>query len=421
MPENDAARAICAWFIKFYSIDRLHRLRYNKVTMSKKSISTIYEKNRIIDNIIDIIFKKKSFLVCGHKNPDVDCIASMVAFSLLLITFDKDVQIYIDDATPSNAGYLFDICLFNSIKILNSGSPGISKVDTIVACDTAKRSMLGTNQKIDTMLSDESILKIEIDHHLGTDSDYTGDAGYCLIMEAGSAAELVGHLAIKLSSKKELLPHHMKRDILSKNFSLAVISGIIGDTDMGKYLKSKREKVYYQYFTNFFNDIFMKPGARNFGFKSIYDIFHELHKQSDDEIECFHHIASQSELAEHIAYVVLSEEEMESLCDNFSKEIISSVIRAISNELAERSGYLSLVAYYHDDLVSFKMRRCQNFKGFDLRDVITLFSIKNGGGHEGAIAFRFPRDSIEDLEEYVPRLVERVESELDLKINLSRD
>jgi len=50
--------------------------------MKKVPITTIYEKNRVIENIIDAMLTRNKFLLLGHRNPDEDCIASMVAFSL---------------------------------------------------------------------------------------------------------------------------------------------------------------------------------------------------------------------------------------------------------------------------------------------------------------------------------------------------
>ena len=57
--------------------------------MNKKSIQTIHEKNRIIDNIINALQEKNHFLFLGHQNPDEDCIGSMVAFALIVGKFSK--------------------------------------------------------------------------------------------------------------------------------------------------------------------------------------------------------------------------------------------------------------------------------------------------------------------------------------------
>jgi nanoRNase/pAp phosphatase (c-di-AMP/oligoRNAs hydrolase) len=38
-----------------------------------------------------------------------------------------------------------------------------------------------------------------------------------------------------------------------------------------------------------------------------------------------------------------------------------------------------------------------------------LLDISNGGGHEGAIGFRFPKKSIPDMDGYVAGMIPRIE------------
>ena len=52
--------------------------------MAKSKIETIPARNRIIDNIFQAILQRDCFLILGHKNPDEDCISSMIAISILL-------------------------------------------------------------------------------------------------------------------------------------------------------------------------------------------------------------------------------------------------------------------------------------------------------------------------------------------------
>ena len=98
-------------------------------------------------------------------------------------------------------------------------------------------------------------------------------------------------------------------------------------------------------------------------------------------------------------------------CDD---DTIVSTARVIADTLAEESGKLGLVAYYDNpsrsDLVQFRLRRAAGWKKYDLRGFLTLFSIANGGGHEGAIGFRIPRSQIPDFRGYVSSLVEGIEA-----------
>jgi single-stranded DNA-specific DHH superfamily exonuclease len=94
-------------------------------------------------------------------------------------------------------------------------------------------------------------------------------------------------------------------------------------------------------------------------------------------------------------------------------DAIVSTARVVADRLAEASGKLGLVAYYdnpeHGDLVQFRLRRASAWKKYDLRGLLTLLSIENGGGHEGAIGFRIPRDRIADFPAYVATLLQGIE------------
>jgi len=383
--------------------------------MIKQKIHTIHEKNIIVDNIITTLVENKGFLICGHTSPDEDCISSMVAFSLLVNRFDKFSQIYIGGKVPENLDYLLQICRYNSIKILHNRSKISESIDTIVICDTPKPSMLDINSKIKALMKTD-ILKIEVDHHLGGDSEYIGDEGYRLVTEASSAAELIGFLAMKLSKKKEILSKFMISDPFSRNFVLAIITGIVGDTNMGQYLKSKSEKKYYDIFSNMFNNLLMKTTVKEKNFSRIDQVFEELQKHTEMEEQCFKFVFQKHEMTNSIGYVVLNKKDAKKLFRDFDEETIITVSRSVANELAEKSGKLSLIAYYDDlnrsNYIQFRMRRSHSFKTFDLREVLKIFSIENGGGHEGAIGFRIPRDSIKDLKGYVKNLVHQVEEVL---------
>jgi nanoRNase/pAp phosphatase (c-di-AMP/oligoRNAs hydrolase) len=92
---------------------------------------------------------------------------------------------------------------------------------------------------------------------------------------------------------------------------------------------------------------------------------------------------------------------------------VVSAARVITDKLAEESGKLGLVVYYDQaeksDLVQFRLRRAGAWKKYDLRQLLTKFSISNGGGHEGAIGFRIPRGEIPDFAAYVTALVQGIE------------
>jgi nanoRNase/pAp phosphatase (c-di-AMP/oligoRNAs hydrolase) len=385
--------------------------------MIKRSIPTIKQKNVIIDNIIDTIINKHSFLLCGHKSPDEDCIASMVAMAIILNKFDKLAMIYLGSQVPENLTYLISICKYNSIKVLGPKTPIRVNFDALIFCDTPKRSMLDINNRIEQMIDGGSIVKIEIDHHIGGDGEYIGDEGYCFVTEASSSSELVGFMALKLRAKKNLLHRYLISDPFSRNLVLSILTGIVGDTQKGQYLKSRREKRYYDIFSNMYNSILMRMTVRETNFTNLEEVFTELQHLTQKEEQCFEYIMSREKSSRSIGYIVLGPEEMYYLHNQFDDETIILVTKAIANQLAEKSGKLSLICYYDrpetTGLVQFRMRRSHSFKNFDLREILRLFSFDNGGGHEGAVGFRIEQSKIGDINDYVNKFIRQLEKELD--------
>ena len=147
-------------------------------------------------------------------------------------------------------------------------------------------------------------------------------------------------------------------------------------------------------------------------FFTMDQVFSELQKLSTGEEGCFSGMMEKKELFGAIALVALSAEEMAPLYAGCDDDTIVSTARVIADRLAEESGKLGLVCYYDNpersDLVQFRLRRAGGWKKYDLRNLLTIFSIANGGGHEGAIGFRVPRGEIPDFSEYVSRLVEGI-------------
>lgn len=384
--------------------------------MAKSKIHTIRERNTIVENIIKAMVDRKGFLLIGHKNPDEDCIASMVAFAILLTKFDKRVQIFINGEIPRNVNYLANICMYNAIRIVSSRQRLAPGIDTIIACDTPKPSMLDITPAIQKRLKSRKVIRIEVDHHLGADSNYIGDHGYRLVTDASSSSELVGILALKLKARRDVLGRFVIADPLSRNFVLAVLTGIIGDTNMGRYLKSRREKKYYALFSGIYNDILMKTTVRDSNFTNIEQVYGELQKLSEKEARCYGYIIQKQQFSTSVAYIVLNRKDMSYLTREYDKETITNATKSIVNDLAEISQKVGIIAFPekndHSELVQFRMRRSHNFKEFDLRRILEMFSIANGGGHEGAIGFRFPADEMKDPEGYMAKLVDRLEQEI---------
>jgi diguanylate cyclase (GGDEF)-like protein len=381
--------------------------------VSKKPIRSIREKNRIIDRIIDAITSRRGFLILGHQNPDDDCISSMISFALVLHMFYRDSVLHLRMPVHEHFSYLLDICRYNSIPILALDQAPPAEVDTAVLCDTPKPSMMEASPAVREVLRRPDVLRIEIDHHLAADSGYFGDEGYRLVTEASSASELIGHILLKLKGRKDLLERHQVAEVFPRNLVLAILTGIIGDSNMGQYLKSRREKRYYQIFSGMFNEMLSRRTTKRTNFFTMDEVYSELQKLSTFEEGCFRYMMERKNRSGSIAYVALSEEESGPMFASCEHDAIVSAARVITDRLAEESGKLGLVVYYdqpeRSDLVQFRLRRAGAWKKYDLRKLLVRFQIANGGGHEGAIGFRIPRGQIADFPAYLRSLLAGIE------------
>ncbi|HUT64883.1 MAG TPA: hypothetical protein VMZ05_01905, partial [Spirochaetota bacterium] len=240
-----------------------------------------------------------------------------------------------------------------------------------------------------------------------------GHEGYRLVTEASSAAELIGHLAFKLNRRSDLLSQYQIGDLFSRNVVLAILTGIIGDSKMGQLLKSSREKRYYQIFSGIFNNLLARETTKDTNFSNMRELFSELLRLSKKEETCYNYFLERKKLSSSIGWVVLKESDMQHLFNTCDGETIVSVARAIADTLAEESGKISLVVYYDNpsesDLIQFRMRRAQDFKTYDLRNILDLFDIEDGGGHEGAIGFRLKKERLADLDTFIEKLLAGVE------------
>jgi diguanylate cyclase (GGDEF)-like protein len=379
----------------------------------KKAIRSIREKNRIIDRVIDAIITRRRFLILGHQNPDDDCISAMISFALVLHMFYRDAVLHLGLPVHEHFTYLLDICRYNSIPILAQDQAPPADIDTVVLCDTPKPSMMEASPAVRELLARPDVLRIEIDHHLAADSGYFGDEDYRFVTEASSASELIGHILLKLEGRKELLERHQVTEVFPRNLVLAILTGIIGDSNMGQYLKSRREKKYYQIFSGMFNEMLSRRTTKRSNFFTMAEVYSELQKLSSFEQGCFRYMMERKRSSGSISFVALSEAESKPLFDTCDLDTVVSAARVITDKLAEESGKLGLVAYYdqpeRSDLVQFRLRRAGAWKKYDLRELLTKFSISNGGGHEGAIGFRIPRGEIPDFAAYITTLVEGIE------------
>ncbi len=379
--------------------------------MNKVRIPSKRRRRQIADAFLDAMVKRDNFLLLGHKNPDEDCISSMVAFGLLLTKFNRNATIVFNKENWDKFPYLLSICKYNSIEVLGAAEEITGRFDTLVACDTPKPDMIDFHESLQPLMDDEDVLVLEIDHHLEADGQYIGQEGYCLVDEASSTCELVGYLALRLVRNSRLMTELGIGEVFTRNFVLAIVTGIVGDSKMGQFLKSRREKRYYRYFSRLFNRMLIRKTDKDSGnFSSIQDILNELEALSDEEERCFNDFITHLKKRKYIAWIAMDEMVMNPLREKYDNETIVTMAKYTTNLLAEESGYVGLMAYYDypekSDLIQLRMRRSSSYKNLDLRRVIAHFEIENGGGHEGAVGFRVPKLGSAEFESFIKDLVD---------------
>jgi len=379
---------------------------------TKVEIRTVAEKKRIAERITDTILERDSFLLLGHKDPDTDCIASLVAFALLLSKFNKEISIYLAGPVMAQFSYLLAICKYNGISVFYGSLPNIRSYSSVVVLDTPKPEMIALNDDIAAHIKDKDICKIEIDHHLEGDAYYAGDENHCLVSEASSTCELVGYLLLKMASQKD---RFKKIDFFTRNLSLAIITGIVGDSQMGRYLKTRREKFYYRRFTEIFDRALGEKTLKGSNNLSSMDaVFDVIQNFSVREKRCFEGIMQLKNTKKSIHYICIDAKKSADFFDTYGTELIVNASKAAADTMAENCNMLGLVAYYDDpslsNFVQFRLRRSAKYIHVDLRTVLTELKIKNGGGHPGAIGFRVNKDDVPDIKGFTADIVNRIEN-----------
>jgi nanoRNase/pAp phosphatase (c-di-AMP/oligoRNAs hydrolase) len=365
-----------------------------------------------VANIIGAFAERHNFLIVGHKSPDEDCVSCMVAVALILSKLDKNVTLCTIPDLPEHFQYLIDIARYNSINVNTGCADDEEHIDSAIFCDSAKPELVYIAPEVKPIVERDDVLRIEFDHHVDSDARYNADPDYALVAEASSACELVGLLACKLSAREELLARFAVNEVFSRNVVLAIITGIVGDTQMGSFIKTRKEQRFYAMFSNMFDRLLVAKTTKHTNFTNMEEVYAELKKLSAKESKCHAFLMRQKEIRGKVGVAALDAKKSEEARRLFDLDTIVSMARGVADELAEESGYVSLVCYYdppdESGLIQLRSRRSRAFKQADLREVLQRLGIEDGGGHEGAIGFRIPQAEVDDFDALVNRLVDAI-------------
>ncbi len=135
---------------------------------------------KIIDRILEVIRRHKTFCIVGHVRPDGDCVGSQLGLTLALKGAGKTVVCWNEDAIPPKYKFL------DPDGLLQKPRPG-KKFDCVIATDCASFERLGKAGRF----SVNRKMLINIDHH-ESNPNY-GDVNWVSARES-SCGELIFRL-----------------------------------------------------------------------------------------------------------------------------------------------------------------------------------------------------------------------------------
>lgn len=146
------------------------------------------QTNTTLSAMADEIKKYDDFAICGHVNPDGDCLGSQLALASALRSIGKRVTCLLASSNPIEAGLGF----LPGIQEMVPGSQFEGDVRAFIACDVPISERMGEGARV----QERAAVKFTIDHHavpqsmsdfnyVDPDSPATGMLIWQLIKELG--------------------------------------------------------------------------------------------------------------------------------------------------------------------------------------------------------------------------------------------
>ena len=390
---------------------------------TKGPLDSLVVKNRIINNIIDAFIQYKSFIIFGHRYPDEDCIGSAVALALFLKKILRTVTLVFELPTRKPILFLKKICDYNHIPVIDPAKFRQRQAEALIACDTAKPDILDIHPVLQSMLSNPDILTIELDHHLGSDSRYIGNRGYCLVDEATSTAELVFNMLLKFNKNTALRNTIGVGELINRTVALSILIGMLSDTKNGQYFPNPHFQHRYASQLNALNAV-LRRGTYNrhnfFSSDQIIEAFgdqligsNNITKLSAVERRIHTYMLKHVKQYTHLRAIILNHDQSHDLAQLCDAHIIRQCMRITVESLLDTPDSIAVVGYFeHTDMtqLELKMRRAQGFATVDLREILRIVHITDGGGHPGAVGFRIPDISEQLFDTRARQLVADIDS-----------
>ncbi|PIE98851.1 MAG: phosphoesterase [Treponema sp.] len=373
----------------------------------------IAQKNRVIAKILDIIMNNDSFFMLGHSCPDEDCVSSLVALGLLLKKFGKQVCFFLEQPITEQLDFLEKIVEYNDIKMY-IGDPDLTcRPDVLFVLDTPKKEMVAAKGRALEFLNDDSIPRIEIDHHFNSDADVSGMPELSLLLRASSTCEILAQICYKLEKRPDILEKYNIDELYSRNIVLAMLTGMIGDAKLGNYLFKQRDKRVFDYFLNKLNKILSEQQKNKSNIASIHEILNILEQLSVGEYNIFSKILSYAKYSDEVGSIVINKANSENIFRENEYEKTVSVVKTATNVIAENAGKVGISVFFDppeiSDKIQFRVRASERANNLNLLSILLDMKIENGGGHPGAIAFRISNSNEKKLNTIMDTIFEKVQ------------
>ena len=365
------------------------------------------------NKINEIIRTGKSFIF--YFSPDPDAVGASVALALYIRRYGKECIIYLPDGFDKNLDFLFDIAIYNNINVVQDMAIVKSIVENqdavIVSCDTPTHFLLPNNEQMLAFLDEKSTqTHIEIDHHFGADSEQTFRNAVPLFAKTNSCCEIIAEfftvLGFNIMNLSEEDANNMLKteDIkeidfdryFPRNIVLSLLVGICFDTHFGKFVTNKDS--YDRWFTllsDRLTDLTWGDARKISTSQMVFDTINRMNETKKKTLERY---VTKTSAVKGIGLLVMPPvDKYESLAKSKDSTCVFCKLTGdFSNMVPDFAGAIGIFAYYDNlyQLYYVKIRRTSEFKGYDLRNLESLFNkvfnayFLGGGGHEGATSFR---------------------------------
>lgn len=388
--------------------------------MAKELVRTIKKRNKIIDEIINILLSADSFIFISYIDPDA--LGSMLSLGLILKGMGKDISFYLPDQTLIQLEYFENIIKFNNIRIIENPkdlkNPDLA--DCLILNDTANKKVIPHYKTFQKIFNSKKLKIIEIDHHFGTDADRVSKHSVTLFEKANANCEIITKILYRMDKKAEIKKYFLDKSLFKRNIVLSLLTGIISDTQFGKYLANKSQ---YEITMKFLSlRLELQTIKRLKYFHSPKAIYKYLVQISEENEKCINQLLTLLDKRENVFILDISDNgeigdihNLKECKDTFLEDISDSLANKIP-ELHSKIGIFILEKELEGNMVNYiKIRRSMNYKGFNIKTLEPHFKEQfndlylGGGGHEGACSFRVKKTNPSDFYKRFNKVIENIQ------------